>query len=236
MQTYPIPGFRRYLIAEDGSAVINAATLKPLTIQIGERGEPRVSLTKDDGKFTCVAVSRLLAVARGERLELPENATAIPGYEGYYITPAGEVYSKLGDSLDTVRKLSLRPDDGGYSIVTLSNRKVAKVHALVLLTFVGPKPSPKHEVRHLNGDKTDNRLSNLAWGTKKENMADRERHGTVARGQRNGLAVLDEDKVREIRRLRDVEGLTFIEIGKRFGIHRVTVRHICLRVLWAHVV
>src|SRR5262249_12949164 len=38
--------------------------------------------------------------------------------------------------------------------------------------------TPHHEVRHLNGIRTDNRPENLAWGTKSENMQDAVRHGT----------------------------------------------------------
>jgi hypothetical protein len=45
------------------------------------------------------------------------------------------------------------------------------------VTFLGPKPGPCWEVRHLDGDPTNNRLSNLAWGTKGENTQDRKWHG-----------------------------------------------------------
>jgi hypothetical protein len=56
---------------------------------------------------------------------------------------------------------------------------------MVLETFVG-EPTPNQQVRHLNGDKRNNCLDNLAWGTAKENAADRESHGNTARGTRNG--------------------------------------------------
>ena len=55
-----------------------------------------------------------------------------------------------------------------------------KVHQLVLLTFRGKCPQG-YESRHLNGDKLDNRLINLRWGTPQENHADRILHGTSGR-------------------------------------------------------
>lgn len=52
------------------------------------------------------------------------------------------------------------------------------VHILVCEAFHGSRPSPDHEVRHLNGDPADNRVENLAWGTRAENAQDSLRHGT----------------------------------------------------------
>jgi hypothetical protein len=46
-----------------------------------------------------------------------------------------------------------------------------------MLAFVGPCPAGL-EIRHLNGNATDNHLSNLTYGTKSENELDRVRHGT----------------------------------------------------------
>jgi hypothetical protein len=44
------------------------------------------------------------------------------------------------------------------------------VHRLVLLAFVGPCPAG-HEVLHLNHQPADNRLENLRYGTRSENIA-----------------------------------------------------------------
>lgn len=70
----------------------------------------------------------------------------------------------------------------GYHYVTLRGaahepRRKVFVHALVLSAFVGPRPSGA-VTRHLNGNPTDNRLTNLCWGTQSENLRDRIRHGT----------------------------------------------------------
>ena len=53
------------------------------------------------------------------------------------------------------------PDQNGDLVVDIDGapRLVAE---LVLTAFIGPKP-PGAVARHLNGDKTDNRLENLSW-------------------------------------------------------------------------
>lgn len=60
---------------------------------------------------------------------------------------------------------------------TRLDRVTKYVHALVCSAFHGPKSDPKLQVRHLNGDRLDNRPENLRWGTCSENMHDRVRHG-----------------------------------------------------------
>ena len=51
------------------------------------------------------------------------------------------------------------------------------IHQIVLEAFCGPCPDGM-EVLHGNGIRTDNRLSNLRYGTRSENNADSIRHGT----------------------------------------------------------
>lgn len=47
----------------------------------------------------------------------------------------------------------------------------ATLHSLVMLTFVGPRPMG-FIIRHLDDDKTNNKLSNLRYGTYSENAID----------------------------------------------------------------
>lgn len=69
----------------------------------------------------------------------------------------------------------------GYLSVKLAiagNTKTTYVHELVLRAFVGARPytETRGEIRHLDGDKTNNRIANLKYGTIVENAADRIRH------------------------------------------------------------
>jgi HNH endonuclease len=62
----------------------------------------------------------------------------------------------------------------GYLTVRL-NGKTAAVHQLVLKTFRGPRPDGMVAC-HDDGRKTNNALTNLAWGTPSSNQLDRYRH------------------------------------------------------------
>ncbi len=52
-------------------------------------------------------------------------------------------------------------------------RKQYLVHTLVLLAFVGPAPSKEHTVDHIDRNSLNNKLSNLRWATKEEQMLNR---------------------------------------------------------------
>ena len=109
----------------------------------------------------------------------------IPGLPGYAVDAAGVVWS--GDT-----DLTQVADRQGYLLVRVvvnGRRHRKRVHQLVATVFHGPKPSSDHEVRHLNGDPSDNRAGNLAWGTRKENAADRDAHGRTSCGPEHGEAV-----------------------------------------------
>lgn len=52
------------------------------------------------------------------------------------------------------------------------------IHLLVLKTFGPPKPDGNYECLHINGQADDNRIENLRWGTRSENIRDAVRMGT----------------------------------------------------------
>ena len=103
----------------------------------------------------------------------------IPGFEGCYkASTAGHVRSLdriITDVLGRKRKykgqlLHPTPAPSGHMKIILGCKVGTKnVHQLVMLAFVGPAPSG-HEVMHKNHNPSDNRLSNLKYGTRSENV------------------------------------------------------------------
>lgn len=112
-----------------------------------------------------------------------------PRYDAYEVSADGRVRSKGrfvhnrwgGQHWRAGQPIAISDRKGGAyrgGNISIDGERVNfDLHVFVCETFHGPKPSPLHEVRHLNGDGTDNRAENLAWGTKTENAQDIIRHG-----------------------------------------------------------
>lgn len=110
-----------------------------------------------------------------------ETWLPVVGYEGRYeVSDQGRVRSWLR-VLNPPRVLRLAMHPTGYHTVELTNsdgrRRTQRVHRLVTRAFLGPRPVDR-EVRHLDGVKTNNALTNLAYGTRSENERDKVAHGT----------------------------------------------------------
>lgn len=118
-----------------------------------------------------------------------ERWLPIPGYEGRYdVSDLGRVRSWLTyhTPIPPPRILKSRLDDKGYLGVCLrrdGRTDQWKNHLLVLLAFVGPLPKGL-ETRHLNGDRANNVLTNIVYGTSAENTQDSLRHGTHSEASR----------------------------------------------------
>ncbi len=117
-----------------------------------------------------------------------EEFKDVPDFPGYRISNFGYVQScwKVGRSPEMIknqwRDLRSTNRTERYDQVNLTkrdgSRKVMKVHSLVASIFLKkPKTSKKLCVRHLDGNSKNNRVDNLAYGTYKENEADKKIHG-----------------------------------------------------------
>lgn len=167
----------------------------------------------------------------------------IEGFPGYCVGSDGSVWSRRsrngrGGLVAQWRLMSPARDGNGYQFVGLCHGRrgasLRKVHRLVLEAFVGPRPAGQ-QCRHLDGNPANNRLSNLCWGTPADNAADQVVHGTSPVGRKNPAAVLDEDKVRQIRRLL-AEGTARSSAARLFGVSKSTINDIVRGRHWTHVV
>lgn len=130
-------------------------------------------------------------------------------------------------------------DRKGYPKVKLWNRQVSKgflIHRLVAIHFIGPIPAG-HICRHMDGDKSNIRVGNLAYGTPTQNEADKKLHGTDGTGERHPAAKLTEAQIIEIRSMFKPHSREFggVVLAKRYGVTQALISAIVCRRIWKHV-
>lgn len=125
----------------------------------------------------------------------------IPNHYGYDVSDQGDVRSwkpknGRGGLIETPRLLTALPfKDSKYLRVNLSG-KTRRVHQLVLEAFVGPCPA-NHVVMHIDDNPTNNKLTNLKYGTQKENQEDMVNKGRSCKGEDHHSALVsDVDRIR----------------------------------------
>lgn len=107
-----------------------------------------------------------------------ERWRTVEGYPAYDVSDLGRVRSRRAG---VERLLKPYADTFGHLQVKLYNsptdRRQRLVHVLVMEAFVGPRSAPEIDTRHIDGDPTNNVLSNLAYGTHAQNARDMVEHG-----------------------------------------------------------
>ena len=94
-----------------------------------------------------------------DRIEIPE-------FPGYTIDQYGSIYNKHG------HQLSPELTSKGYHRISMrkDNQTIKKrIHRLVALAFID-NPNNYTEINHIDGNKTNNCVSNLEWCSRKTNM------------------------------------------------------------------
>lgn len=154
-----------------------------------------------------------------------EEYRKLKEYPMYRIYNTGKIYSEY------LKKFIHQHDDNsGYLQVTLrgiNGRKTIKVHILVALAFI-PNPYNKPEVNHKDCNKYNNKVTNLEWVTKHENMF----HASInSYKKRENLSPLTEEMVRLIPTL--LENRFSIKlIASLYRVGHVTIRNIIQKKTW----
>ena len=101
-----------------------------------------------------------------------EEYRPVPGHPNYSISNTGKVWSNYKN-----RHKAPQKHNKGYLKVKLDGINYF-IHRLVLLTFIGEPPADKPQTRHVDGDSTNNKLTNLRWASQAENEDDKRYAGT----------------------------------------------------------
>ena len=157
-----------------------------------------------------------------------ERWLPIPGFPGYQVSESGRIKGLLKELSPTLMptghlQVGLRRDGRG---VTLG------VHKVVCLAFHADTYFPGAYALHKDSIPGNCHESNLYWGTQAQNGRDMVEAGNFkTRNERHGMAKLDWQRVREIRR-RYAAGEKQKPLSEEFGVHIAQISNIVRNKVW----
>lgn len=174
---------------------------------------------------------------------MKEEIKPIESHNGYFVSTQGKIYSKwrTGNGAKNgpvyplrEKKCSINKDGYFYACI---NGTCKAVHRYVAMAFI-PNPENKTDVNHKDGDKLNNKLINLEWNTRKENIIHAFKTGLSdttghIQGEKNGNHILTEKQVLEIRK-KSKDGYTCSELAKEYGVCKSSIVGIKNRKSWRY--
>lgn len=168
---------------------------------------------------------------------IEENWKVIPGFSKYEASSLGKI--KTFNWKNSKKEAIIKPAlSGGYLKTVLINddgKKCSiKVHRIIAKTFI--LNIEGYEVNHINAVKHDNRVCNLEWCTRQENLQHSKDNNlqVVLLGEQIGNSVLKEWQVREIREKFKPRVVTRDMLALEYGVASTTIKDIILRKSWKH--
>jgi len=171
----------------------------------------------------------------------------VPGFEGLYEVSSHGRLRSLGRPVLTgngqlrryrERTLVTPLTAAGYPHAHLrrgtSGGQTVLVHHLVAAAFIGPRPDGA-DVRHLNCIPADNRVENLAYGSRIENLQDSVALGRMCHGESRPAAKLSDDAVRLMRALHAAGLATHRSLAENFGVSPSVAGRAVAGHTWKHV-
>jgi len=142
----------------------------------------------------------------------------------YEVNNIGQVRNKITRK---VRKMVSY--NHGYidALIYINGKKVHQlVHRLVANAFIpNDDPINKNQVNHINGIKYDNRVENLEWVTREENMRHAYDNGLSKKGENHYHSIYSDKQIHEVCKLL-VKKIPMNEIVKITGVANSTIRKI----------
>lgn len=119
----------------------------------------------------------------------------------------------------------------GYGRITIKNRRHA-AHRVVCERVHGLPPSPEYDAAHScgNGHLGCVTPAHIRWLSRRENILEKNVHGTMARGSRHGNATMNEETALSVKSL--LGSMTQQKIAERLGVTRSAVRDIKIGKTW----
>lgn len=156
----------------------------------------------------------------------------IQGYPRYRVSNMGRIYSDVSGGI-----MSPQENRDGYFKIRAGWKDSAKnyfVHRLVALAF-NDNPDSYPVVNHLDGDKKNNKSSNLEWCSQSENVKHSFRIGLQCnKGENHPQSKLKDKDILKIRSMFK-DGYSRRQLADKFNTKPSNIKDIVLRRSWKHV-
>jgi hypothetical protein len=165
-------------------------------------------------------------------MNMDELWKLIEGFENYVVSDHGRVKRAVEDRVMGELKGGIVR---GYRRVNLYRNGKAhsrKVARLVAKAFI-PNPLELPEVNHKRNPKTNDRVSNLEWATRSQQIQHALDHGLYHRGSQLAHHKLTTKDIKNIREMR-AQGLSNRRIASAFGVHHSTIASALAGMSWKH--
>lgn len=172
----------------------------------------------------------------------------VKGFSTYECSSDGELKTFNWKNKGVERIMKPAMDNGGYMRTVLkrdSDGKLCtiKVHRVMAITFLEGVEG-KNEVNHINGIKHDNRIENLEWCSRSENLIHAYKLGlSNVKGERNPATNLKDSDVLAIRSKftygrkggRPLPGVVSkTMLAKEYNVNVSVIKYILNRKTWKH--
>lgn len=155
----------------------------------------------------------------------------IKDYPTYAVSNKGRVLNLRRNKLV---KPSLKSTGHLHTKLFKNNTRYhTSVHRLVLTTF-RPHADKSLFACHIDGNPSNNYLSNLYWGSAKENTADWYRHTGGFVGEKHPRARITQETVRLLRE-EYVKGVGITILARKYQLTVANVASVVYRQTWKHV-
>lgn len=168
-----------------------------------------------------------------------ESWKMIPGSDDrYMVSTLGRLMTLNYKMTGQARIMKPAKDGNGYlrTMIWLNGKtSTIKLHRIVAITFL-PNPEHLEEVNHINFDRTDNRVVNLEWVSRAQNLKHTLDAGraTMNNGPKNGMAKLTTEQVIEIRAKFKPYVYMMKDLAVEYGVSKATIKDVLHR-HWRHV-
>lgn len=130
--------------------------------------------------------------------------------------------------------LAANANSHGYRTINLRSKKKVltyAVHRMVAMTFL-ENPLGLSDVNHINMNRADNRVENLEWVTRSQNILKSRRDFNVDSGANSHIATFDDITALAIFTCFSNRKMSYVKISNDLGISRTAINHMARGNSW----